>query len=79
MNKRIEKFGSNKVIKRQITSFCSMLVEPFKDTILLILIAACIVDSIVGVIENGLRGLVQGISIAIAVILIDIITALNNY
>jgi hypothetical protein len=56
-----------------------MLVEPFKDTILLILIAACIVDSIVGVIENGLMGLVQGISIAIAVILIDIITALNNY
>lgn len=53
--------------------------EPFEDPILKILIAACIVQLVIGIYENGIPGCVDGLSIGIAIIIITLVTAGNNY
>jgi Ca2+ transporting ATPase len=55
------------------------LLEPFEDPILKILIVACIVQLIIGIYENGLPGCVDGVSIFIAIVIITLVTAGNNY
>jgi Ca2+ transporting ATPase len=56
-----------------------MIGEAFEDTILQILIAAAIVSTVVGVIKDGMIGLVEGGSILIAIVIIVGITTGNNY
>jgi Ca2+ transporting ATPase len=56
-----------------------MIGEAFEDTILQILIAAAIISTIVGVIKDGMIGLVEGGSILLAVVIIVAITTGNNY
>ena len=56
-----------------------MIGEAFEDTILQILIAAAIISTIVGVIKDGMLGLVEGGSILLAVVIIVAITTGNNY
>jgi len=34
IEERVKKYGSNRVLKRKGKSFCSLLLEPFEDTIL---------------------------------------------
>lgn len=53
--------------------------EPFEDPILKILIAACIVQLAIGIYENGPAGCVDGVSIFIAILIITLVTAGNNY
>jgi len=53
--------------------------EPFEDPILKILIAACIVQLVIGIYENGPAGCVDGVSIFIAIVIITLVTAGNNY
>ena len=36
-------------------------------------------SSVIGVIENGWSGLVEGVSIAVAIVIITFVTAINNY
>jgi len=75
----VYRYGSNKVLKRQGNTFCQLLLEPFEAPILKILVGACIVSSIIGVIENGWSGLVEGVSIAVAIVIITFVTAINDY
>lgn len=56
-----------------------MISEAFEDTILQILIAAAIVSTVVGVIKDGMMGLVEGGSILLAIVIIVGITTGNNY
>jgi Ca2+ transporting ATPase len=56
-----------------------MISEAFEDTILQILIAAAIISTVVGVIKDGLIGLVEGGSILVAIVIIVGITTGNNY
>ena len=56
-----------------------MIGETFEDTILQILIAAAIVSTVVGVIKDGMMGLVEGGSILLAIVIIVGITTGNNY
>lgn len=53
--------------------------ECFEDHILQILIAAAAVSLIVGVIQNGLQGLIEGTSILISILIITAVTSINNY
>ena len=56
-----------------------MISEAFEDTILQILIAAAIISTVVGVIKDGMMGLVEGGSILLAIAIIVGITTGNNY
>jgi Ca2+ transporting ATPase len=55
------------------------LCEPFDDTILQVLIVAAIVQLIIGVVQHGAAGMVDGVSIFIAIAIITFVTAGNNY
>jgi len=56
-----------------------MIGETFEDTILQILIAAAIVSTVVGVIKDGMIGLVESGSILLAILIIVGITTINGY
>lgn len=43
------------------------------------MIAACILQLAIGIYENGAAGCIDGVSIFIAIIIIDLVTAGNNY
>jgi len=53
--------------------------EPFEDRILQILVFAAIVSLIVGVIQNGWYGLIEGTSIILTILIVATVTAGNNY
>jgi Ca2+-transporting ATPase len=54
--------------------------DNFKDQINLMLLAACIVSLIIGYINEGLpNGLIEGTSIAIALLIIVSVNSGNNY
>lgn len=53
--------------------------EPLKDPIVIVLMFACVVQLVIGCLEHGLAGSIDGISIFIAIIIITLVTAGNNY
>lgn len=54
--------------------------ENFEDKINLMLLAACVVSLIIGYINEGLpNGLIEGTSIAIALVIIVTVNSVNNY
>lgn len=54
--------------------------ENFNDTINLILLAAAVVSVVIGLIKEGWpRGLIEGISIMIALVIIITVTSANNW
>jgi len=79
LESRVKRYGSNKIKERRMKTVFEMIGEAFEDTILQILIAAAIVSTVVGVIKDGMIGLVEGGSILIAIVIIVGITTGNNY
>lgn len=77
--KRQKIYGNNEIKPRKPTTICALLLEPFEDPILKILIAACIVQLIIGIYENGIPGCIDGVSIFVAILIITFVTAGNNY
>ena len=53
--------------------------DNFKDFINQVLLVACIVSMTMGYFKDGPSGLVEGISIAIALVLITAVSSYNNY
>jgi magnesium-transporting ATPase (P-type) len=51
----------------------------FEDRILQILIAAAIVSLVVGVLQNGVHGLIEGVSILVSIVIIVSVTSVNNW
>lgn len=76
---RVLAFGSNQIKPRKTKTCCELLMEPFEDTILKILIVAAIVQLIIGIIQHGAAGMVDGVSIFLAIAIITLVTAGNNY
>ena len=64
---------------RKVRTFWELILENFEDRILQILIAAAIVSLLVGVIQNGLSGLIEGVSILISIVIIVSVTSVNNW
>lgn len=64
---------------RTVRTFWELILENFEDRILQILIAAAIVSLLVGVIQNGLSGLIEGVSILISIVIIVSVTSVNNW
>lgn len=56
-----------------------MLMAPFDELILRILCVAAIISLICGGIQDGTKGLIEGLSIVIAILIILVVTATNDY
>eukprot|EP00904_Undaria_pinnatifida_P005265 jgi/Undpi1/1869/HiC_scaffold_12.g05256.m1 len=74
-----EAYGPNSFPEIPMKSFCTLFVESFNDTILLVLIAAAVVSLIIGIIEEPASGWIDGVAILIAVLIVALVTASNDY
>jgi len=72
-------YGNNKVILREAKSIFELLAEPFEDTCVQILVGAAFVSIGLGIYQDGWRGIFEGLSICIAIVIITAITAVNGY
>jgi Ca2+-transporting ATPase len=64
----------------RIKTLFEIIMDNFNDTINLILLAAAIVSVIIGLFKEGWpRGLIEGISIMIALVIIITVTSANNW
>ncbi|CAG9332983.1 unnamed protein product [Blepharisma stoltei] len=78
-SERIRIYGDNKPIERKKVSFFKLLWEALDDTILRILIIAATISLIIGIIEEPSKGWLEGTAILVAVIIVVLVTAINNY
>lgn len=80
VKKRQNAFGINEDPKVKIRGLCELIMENFEDKINQILLVAAIVSVIIGIIKEGFPdGLVDGISIAFALLIITVVSSANNY
>jgi Ca2+-transporting ATPase len=75
----VKLFGDNEFPETPLKSFFTILLEVLSDPILLILLAAAAVSLIVGLIEDPQNGYTEGIAIFVAVFLVSMIGAGNDY
>lgn len=73
------KFGTNAFPESPMVSFFELFLDAFKDTTLMILIAAACVSLVIGIVEHGAEGWVEGGAILIAVFLVAGVSAGNDY
>ena len=72
-------YGSNKFPPPKIKSLCEIVGENFKDPINQILLVAAIVSGAINYFKDGPKGLTEGASIALALIIIVVVGSTNNY
>ncbi|KAL0244493.1 hypothetical protein GEMRC1_008577 [Eukaryota sp. GEM-RC1] len=73
-------FGRNVLPEPPFRSFWSFFKEAMNDTTLKILMGAAIVSFILGIATEGLaEGWIEGTAILIAVLLVGVVTATNDY
>ena len=73
------KFGTNEFPESPMESFLELFIGAFNDPFLIVLMGACVVSIVLGMIEHPEDGYIEGIAIFIAVFLVAIITATNDY
>ncbi|KAI3937315.1 hypothetical protein MKW98_001886 [Papaver atlanticum] len=77
---RRESFGTNTYKKPALKGFFHYLMEPFKDTIILILLACAALSIGFGMKENGVKeGWYDGVSIFVAVFLVVGVSGVSNF
>ncbi|KNC50881.1 calcium-transporting ATPase PAT1 [Thecamonas trahens ATCC 50062] len=79
---RRERFGANRLPEAPTKSFLELCYETLQDFILILLIVAAIVSLILGVTvasHDGAAGWIEGAAILVAVTLVVMVTALNDY
>jgi Ca2+-transporting ATPase len=74
-----EKYGANVFPEPPMKGFLKLFISAFNDTILMVLITAAVVSLIVGVYEDPKKGWIEGCAILIAVIIVALVTAGNDY
>lgn len=74
-----EKFGRNAFPESPMNSFFQLFFEALQDTTLLILIGAAVVSLAIGIWEHGADGWIEGGAILIAVFLVALVSAGNDY
>lgn len=80
LNKKRKSFyGSNKPQVKKQRTFLEMVWEALEDTTLRILIIAALVSLIVGIWEDPEEGWLEGVAILIAVVIVVLVTSVNNY
>jgi len=73
------RFGDNTFPESPLDSFLSLLLGALSDTTLLILIAAAVVSLVIGFTTDPDHGWIEGAAILIAVGLVSLLTATNDY
>lgn len=71
--------GGNSLPSAPRNSFWQLFVDTFDDATLQILIAAAIVSLVVGVYDDPTTGYVEGMAILAAVLIVSVVTAVNDY
>lgn len=80
VKRHLDAYGTNHFPEPPQQSFISLLLEALQDTTLIILIIAAVVSIILGVIlENPEIGWIEGFAILVAVFLVSVISAGNDY
>lgn len=76
---RRELLGTNSLPSAPRNSFWQLFVDTFDDATLQILIAAAIVSLVIGVYDDPATGYVEGLAIIAAVLIVSVVTAVNDY
>lgn len=77
---RVEVFGKNYFQPPHLRGIWELIMENFNDFINQVLLGAAIVSVIIGEIQHpGLKGLLEGTSIMVALSIIIVVTSANNY
>ena len=81
IDNRENDFGSNKIFIEPVPPFCSYVCEALEDLMIRILIAAAIVQIILGstLSEDRSKDWIDGFSIIIAVLVVTIVGSVTNY
>jgi calcium-translocating P-type ATPase len=79
VKERAEHYGTNEPKVRVTPSFWSFVWEKFDDTTLKILIVAAAVSLVLGLYENPKEGWMEGTAILIAILLVVLVGAVNDY
>ena len=80
VERRKKAFGPNFFPPPHIKSLYELVMENFEDKINLMLLAACIVSLIIGYINEGFpEGMIEGTSIAFALLIIVVVNSGNNW
>lgn len=74
-------YGSNYIPPQPAKTFLQFLIDAFKDTLLIILMVAGLVSLILGVTveEDKSTAWIEGFAIFVAVIIVALVTAINDY
>lgn len=77
--RRAEAYGRNMVPQPPTKTWISLFLETFEDQTVIILIVSAVVSLIVGLYESLTTGWIEGTAILVAVLIVAVVTACNNY
>lgn len=60
-------------------TWMDLFLESFEDTTLIVLIVSAVVSLVIGIWEDPRKGWIEGAAILVAVIIVAVVTATNNY
>ena len=72
-------FGANRYPEPPFTGWWALFFESFQEMIIIILCAAAITSFVIGMIEDPASGWTDGVAIFLAVLIVAVVTASNNY
>jgi len=72
-------YGCNSLPSAPRASFWQLFVDTFDDATLQILIVAAIVSLVIGIYDDPATGYVEGLAILMAVLIVSVVTAVNDY
>ena len=79
LERRAKTYGMNMVPQPPTKTWFFLFFETFEDQTVIILIVSAIVSLIVGLYESLTTGWIEGTAILVAVLIVAVVTACNNY
>ena len=79
VEERVLYYGKNSLPPPEPRSLKEIILENFGDRINQLLIVAAIVSIVIGLFKEGINGLIEGLSIVIALVIIISVSSANNY
>lgn len=79
IEERILYYGKNVLPPPTIRSLKEIIMENFGDRINQLLVVAAIVSTVIGLLREGPSGLIEGVSILLALVIIITVSSANNY
>eukprot|EP00005_Dracoamoeba_jomungandri_P005509 CAMPEP_0174260700 /NCGR_PEP_ID=MMETSP0439-20130205/10309_1 /TAXON_ID=0 /ORGANISM="Stereomyxa ramosa, Strain Chinc5" /LENGTH=977 /DNA_ID=CAMNT_0015345003 /DNA_START=56 /DNA_END=2989 /DNA_ORIENTATION=+ len=76
---RRKAFGENRLPPPKETTFLELVMEGLEDKTLILLMVSAVISLVLGIMENPSSGWIEGTAILIAVALVVLVTALNDF